>query len=127
MAKCTLGRRGSFMVKQGDIIIIDLDPIKGHEQAGYRPALVVNNSMHSKNSCMTLVCPITNTNRQSIMHVKLTKTTTIGFVLCDQIRAVDLSTRKFRTIEVLDHDTLWDVCDIVKGAVDILQPQKREN
>ena len=108
------------MVKQGDIIAIDLDPTKGHEQAGYRPALVINNAMHSKNSNMTLICPITNTNRQNIMHVKLSKTVTKGFVLCDHVRAVDLSGRKFKILEVLDHDTLWDICDIVKGAVDVL-------
>ena len=108
------------MVKQGDIILIDLDPIKGHEQAGYRPALVINNAMHSKNSNMTLVCPITNTNRQNVMHVKLTEGTITGFVLCDQVRAVDLSSRKFKIIENLDHDTLWNICDIVKGAVDVL-------
>jgi len=115
------------MVNQGDIIAIDLDPIKGHEQAGYRPALVINNIIHSKNSNMTLICPITNTYRQNIMHVKLTKTTTTGFVLCDQVRAVDLSSRKFKTIEILDHDTLWDVCDIVKGAIDILEMPKSED
>ncbi|MCL1878939.1 MAG: hypothetical protein FWF80_08770 [Defluviitaleaceae bacterium] len=55
------------------------------------------------------------------MHVKLNKTATTGFVLCDQIRAVDLSSRKFKTVDVLDYDTLWDVCDIIKGAVDILE------
>ena len=115
------------MVKQGDIIVMSLDPTKGHEQSGYRPALVINNAVHSKNSSMTLICPITNTNRQNIMHVKLTKTKTKGFVLCDQIRAVDLSSRKFKTLEVMDYDTLWDVCDIVKGAVDILQPPKEED
>lgn len=127
MAEYAVGRGGNSMVKQGDIIVLDLDPIKGHEQAGYRPALVINNAMHSKNSRMILVCPITNTERKSIMHVKLTKTATTGFVLCDQVRAVDLSSRKFKTVEVLDHDTLWDVCDIIKGAVDILETPKRED
>jgi mRNA interferase MazF len=122
MAGYAVCRGGNFVVKQGDIIAIDLDPIKGHEQAGYRPALVINNAMHSKNSSLTLICPITNKNRQNIMHVKLTKTSTTGYVLCDQVRAVDLSDRKFKTLETLDFDTLWDVCDIVKGAVDILQP-----
>jgi len=108
------------MVKQGSIIAIDLDPIKGREQAGYRPVLVINNSVHSENSNMTLICPITNTDRKSIMHVKLTKTATTGYVLCDQVRAVDLSSRKYKILEVLDQDTLWDVCDIVRGAVDVL-------
>ena len=109
------------MVKQGDIIAIDLDPIKGHEQAGYRPALVVNNATHAKNSNLTLICPITNTARKNVMHVKLTKSTTTGYVLCDQIRAVDLSNRKYKRLEALDSDTLWNVCDIVKGAVDVLE------
>jgi len=59
------------------------------------------------------------------MHVKLTKTATTGYVLCDQVRAVDLSSRKYKVLEVLDCDTLWDVCDIVKGAVDILQVDDR--
>jgi len=108
------------MVKQGDIIKMDFDLTKGHEQAGYRPALVVHNSVHSQNSNMAILCPITSTDRQNIMHVKLTETTTTGFVLCDQIRATDLSSRKFKVIETIDHDTLWEVCDIIKGAVDLL-------
>lgn len=29
------------MVKQGDIIKINFNPQKGHEQSGYRPAVVV--------------------------------------------------------------------------------------
>ncbi|WP_270022525.1 type II toxin-antitoxin system PemK/MazF family toxin, partial [Lactobacillus crispatus] len=28
---------------QGDVIMMNFDPTKGHEQAGYRPALVVSN------------------------------------------------------------------------------------
>ena len=30
--------------KQGDIVYIDLDPTKGHEQAGKRPCLVISNN-----------------------------------------------------------------------------------
>lgn len=33
------------MVKQGDIIKVNFDPIKGHEQAGYRHALVISNNL----------------------------------------------------------------------------------
>lgn len=31
------------MVSQGDIIKVNFNPQKGHEQAGYRPAVVVSN------------------------------------------------------------------------------------
>jgi mRNA interferase MazF len=107
--------------KQGDIIKIDLDPTKGHEQAGYRPVVVVNNAEHSQDSGLTLICPITNTDRKSPIHVAVKAKTITGFVMCDNIRAVDLSSRKFKMVDVLDYDTLWDVCDIVKGAVNILE------
>jgi len=109
---------GEKMVKQGDIIKTDFDPTKGHEQAGYRPAVVINNASHSQASNMILVCPVTNTDRESPLHVKLAGLTTTGFVMCDQIRSIDLRARTYRVIETVDEDTLWEICDIVKGSVD---------
>ena len=107
------------MVKQGYIIKTDFDPTKGHEQAGYRPAVVINNSSYSQASNMILICPITNTDRENPLHVKLQRLTTTGFVMCDQIQSVDLKVREYRVIEVVDEDTLWEICDIIKGSVDI--------
>ncbi|MCL2366375.1 MAG: type II toxin-antitoxin system PemK/MazF family toxin [Oscillospiraceae bacterium] len=107
------------MIKQGDILKLDLDPTKGHEQAGYRPVLVVNNMSFSKASNMVIVCPITNTDRNSPLHVKLEGLTTTGFVMCDQIKAVDIRVRTYRVVEMVDEDTLWEVTDIICGSVDI--------
>ncbi len=36
------------MVSQGDIIKVNFNPQSGHEQAGYRPALVVSNDFFIK-------------------------------------------------------------------------------
>jgi mRNA interferase MazF len=105
--------------KQGDIIKLDLDPTKGHEQAGYRPVLVVNNAVHSRASNMTIICPITNTDRKNPIHVRLDGLITTGFVMCDQIRAVDLRARDYKIIENIGSKTLWEVCDIIQGAVDV--------
>ena len=106
-------------VKQGDIIIIDLNPTKGHEQAGRRPVLVVNNTFLSRASNMTIVCPITNTDRRNPVHVRLDGLTTTGFVMCDQVRAVDIRAREYLVIETVDKETIMEVCDIVQGAVDV--------
>jgi len=106
-------------VKQGDIIKINLNPAKGHEQAGYRPVLVVNNAAHSRASNMTIVCPITNTDRQSPVHIRLGGLTTTGFVMCDQVRAIDIRAREYKIVETVNKDTLWEVCDIVQGTVDV--------
>ena len=107
------------MVKQGDIIKLDLDPTKGHEQAGYRPVLVVNNGSFSKASNMVVVCPITNTDRNCPLHVKLEGLTTTGFVMSDQIKAIDIRARGYKVIETVDDDMLWEVTDIICGFVDI--------
>ena len=106
-------------IKQGDIIKLSLDPTKGHEQAGYRPVLVVNNASHSRASSMIIICPITNTDRKNPLHVRLEGLTTTGFVMCDQVRAIDVSARDYKVVETVDEDTLWEVCDIIQGSVEI--------
>ena len=35
-------------LKQGNIIYMNFDPTKGHEQEGYRPALVVSNDDYNE-------------------------------------------------------------------------------
>jgi len=106
-------------LKQGNIIRINLNPTKGHEQAGYRPVLVVNNASFSRASNMLIVCPITNTDRNNPVHVRLEGLTTTGFVMCDQIRAVDIRARDYNIVETVNDDTLWEICDIIRGSVDI--------
>ena len=113
------GNMTAEKIKQGDIIKVNLNPIKGHEQKGYRPVLVVNNASHSRASNMTIVCPITKTDRKNPVHVCLKGFVTIGFVMCDQVRAIDLQARDYKFVETIDSDTLWEICDIVQGAIDI--------
>jgi len=111
-------------IKQGDIIKLNLNPTKGHEQAGYRPVLVVNNTSHSRASNMTIVCPITSTDRENPLHVRLEGLETTGFVMCDQLRAIDIRARDYQRIETIDGETLWEVCDIIQGSFDIEAPSK---
>ena len=106
-------------VKQGDIIKINLNPTSGREQAGYRPVIVINNASHSRASNLTIVCPITNTNRKNPLHVHLVGLQTTGFVMCDQVRAINIQARDYRVIEPVGDETLWEVCDIVQGMVDV--------
>jgi len=105
--------------KQGDIIKLDLDPTLGHEQAGYRPVLVVNNLSFSRASNMLIICPITNKDRKSPIHVPLEGLFTTGFIMCDQIKAIDIKAREYKVIEAVDDDTLWEVTDIIRGFVDM--------
>ncbi|MDR3295015.1 MAG: type II toxin-antitoxin system PemK/MazF family toxin [Clostridiales Family XIII bacterium] len=56
------------MVSQGDIVKIDFSPTMGHEQSGYRPAVVVSNDSFHKYSKLVLVCPVTNTSKNFPMY-----------------------------------------------------------
>jgi len=107
------------MVKQGDIIKLDLSPTKGHEQTGYRPVLVVNNGSFMRASNMIVICPITNTNRNNPLHIPLEGLATKGFVMCDQIKAIDIKKRSYKVIEAVDDDTLWEVSDVISGFVEV--------
>ena len=108
--------------KQGEIILTQLDLVKGHEQAGYRPALVVSNVDFEKASNLIWICPIINSNRKKPMDIPLKGTKTTGYILCEHLRAVDLQSRGYKqTGDVLPQEILFQVTDIIQGAVDVLQ------
>lgn len=100
------------MVKQGDIIKIDLNPQLGSEQAGYRPAIVISNDRLNHFSKVILACPITNTPRTYPSHIRLPQgMLTTGEIMCEQIKALDLSVRNYRYVESVPTDILEEVCE----------------
>ena len=109
------------MVKQGTIIKIDFNPQAGHEQAGYRPAVVISNNVFNEKTKLSIVCPITNTNNHFPLHIPLderTKTTVV--ILCEHIKAWDLNSRTYQEIEELPNDILKQVIDIVYSEIEEL-------
>ena len=107
------------MVRQGDIIKVDLDPQAGHEQAGYRPAVVISNGVFNQRTNLTIVCPITNTNNRFPLHIPLDKRTeTTGVILCEHIKALDLNNRTYKIIENLPNDILENVIDVVYSEIE---------
>lgn len=109
------------MVKQGDIIKVNFNPQTGHEQAGYRPAVVISNDIFNQKSSLTLVCPITSTASHFPLHVPLDhRTQTAGVVMCEQIKALDLNARPHQVVEQLPRDLLKTVVDIVYAEIEII-------
>lgn len=90
-------------MERGDIFHVDLDPIKGREQAGARYVLIV--SQKAFNILGTpLVCPITQGGqfaRHAGFAVSLSGagTQTQGVILCNQARVLDLQSRGARFVE----------------------------
>jgi mRNA interferase MazF len=47
-------------LQRGDIVLVSLDPVRGSEQGGNRPALVVSPELINRNSPVVLVAAITS-------------------------------------------------------------------
>ena len=92
----------NYIPKKGDIIEMDFNPTKGHEQSGKRPALVVSNEKYYRRTKLIVVCPISNTVKDFPLHIKLDdRTKTTGSILTQHIRTIDPEARKIIFIETM--------------------------
>ena len=110
-----------YYPKQGDIVMMDFDPTKGHEQRGRRPAVVVSNASYNRFARgVAIVCPITNTDRGISIQIGLDqRIKTNGVIMTDQVKALDLTKRNAEYVESIPYDILAEVCDIVGGFTEI--------
>ena len=107
------------MVNQGDVIFVDFDPTKGHEQRCRRPGLVISNSSFNRYSSMCMVCPITHTEKKHAFHIPLDgRTKTVGVILCDQCRVLDIQSRNYEFVERLPLDILDKVRKLLIGFIE---------
>jgi len=85
---------------EGDVVWVDFEPVRGHEEAGTRPALILSSaSMHGA-SRMAIICPITSNVNPWPAKVFLPDGFSVkGSILVDQVRAVDRAARGFRFID----------------------------
>ena len=94
---------------QGDIIKINLNPKKGHEQQGYRPYICLSNKIISDVANIAVFAPISNTKRQYPLYVPLHGTNTIGSVLLDQLVIIDYNAREFVYSETVSTNVISDL------------------
>lgn len=104
------------------IIKINFDLKSGHEQAGYRPAVIVSNDIFNQKAKLSIVCPIINTDNNFPLHIPLDqRTKTTGVILCEHIRALDLKSRTFQEVEELPKDILSKVIDTVYAEIEHIE------
>ena len=108
-----------YIPKQGDIIYLDLNPTKGHEQRGKRPAIVVSINVFNEHTNMVMVCPITSNTKEFPTHHVLEDTKKIkGSVLCEHIRSIDYMTRNVSFIEKASQNDLLSVIMLINASID---------
>ena len=88
-------------VARGDIWLIYLDPTKGKEQAGNRPALVVSDDRLNQSAAgLVIIVPLTSRNKGIDSHIPLDPEQddikAPSYVVCEQIRAISKERLKKR-------------------------------
>lgn len=107
------------MVKQGDIIMVNFNPQLGHEQAGYRPAVIISNDIFNEKTKLVIACPITSTDNGFPLHVEIADTSSIkGFIMCEQIKTLDLNIRDYKVVDIIKNKTLSTVLDIIYSEIE---------
>lgn len=103
-------------IKRNEIYYADLNPVKGSEQGGIRPVLVIQNDTGNKHSPTTIVAAITSKEEKA----KLPTYVEVGscgverksLALLEQIRTIDKS-RLIKYVGELDGATVKDVNEAI--------------
>lgn len=80
--------------EKGEYIVVDFSPARGHEQQGYRPALVISETLFNQHG-MVWALPITNTLHGPGRFALPKGESVQGAVLFTQLKCVDLRARPF--------------------------------
>ena len=108
----------NYIPKQGDIVFLDFAPTKGHEQKGYRPAVVVSNNAFNKNTKMVILCPITSNEKEFPTHYTLQNSKKVkGAVLCEHIRSIDYEIRNLKYVEKTSNEDFENILDLIQACL----------
>jgi mRNA interferase MazF len=102
--------RADRPIEPGDLILVELGPVRGTEQDGRRPALVVSFAEMHTLTKRAVICPVTSNLDPWPTKVFLPEGLGVrGAVLTDQIRSIDRQNRILRRIGSVPSAVLADV------------------
>lgn len=111
-----------YEIKRGDIYFADLNPIRGSEQGGIRPVLVIQNNTGNKHSPTIIVAPITSSLEKSKLptHVEVFEEglSKNSIVLLEQIRTID-KCRIADHIGRLDNKTMKYIDKAIETSLEV--------
>ena len=98
--------------KKGEIVWCLLNPVKGHEQSGTRPCVVVSGTVFNQKTGTAVVCPITSKDKKDFyFRIKVEAEAIKGFIMVDQIRIIDWKERVIRSAGSVSALVLREIYD----------------
>lgn len=82
-------------IARGEVWLANLNPVKGHEQAGKRPCLVISVDLFNQGaSGLVVVLPITSKEKGIPFHVELNPPEgglrVRSFIKCEDVRSISI-------------------------------------
>jgi mRNA interferase MazF len=111
-------------IKRGDIVLVNFEPVKGSEQRGIRPSLVIQNDIFNTYSPTTIVAPITSKSFKKeyptnvLIKKEDSKLKRDSTALLNQIKTID-KLRIIKRISLLDNFTMNKVDRAIKVSLDL--------
>ncbi|MBR3503026.1 MAG: type II toxin-antitoxin system PemK/MazF family toxin [Clostridia bacterium] len=81
------------------------------------PVIVVSNDFFNE-SGKAIVCPIVAHAAEGPLHIRMKDSPIEGYVLCEQVRFVDLAARRFSKLTASHYFDIMDISDAVMSMFD---------
>ena len=109
-----VAKHRAYVPDRGDVVWLDFNPVRGHEQGGRRPALLISSEKYNAKAGLALVCPITSQIKGYPFEVEFKTKAVQGVILADQIRGIDWVQRGAEKIGVVSESVMTEVQKYIK-------------
>ena len=106
-----------FVPDRGDVLLLDFNPVRGHEQGGRRPALVLSTREYNAIAKLAIVCPATSQIKGYPFEIHFKTKNVSGVILADHLRNIDWARRHADKIGTVPEAVVTEVQDYVKKLI----------
>ncbi|PIN85477.1 MAG: PemK family transcriptional regulator [Candidatus Diapherotrites archaeon CG11_big_fil_rev_8_21_14_0_20_37_9] len=111
-----------MIIKRGDVVLTNLEPVKGSEQGKTRPCLIIQNDIGNKISPITIVAAITSKTEKEYPFTTYIKKgdgnlLKDSLVLCNHIRSISIKDRALKKIGTLKPNTMKKIDEALKTSL----------
>ncbi len=112
------------LLSRGEIWLADLNPTRGHEQAGRRPVLVISADAYNRGpSGLVFVLPLTRTDRRIPIHVEVRPPEgglrDTSYILTDALRSISRERMGETAWGRVSPETMLKVEDILRVLMEL--------
>jgi mRNA interferase MazF len=107
-----------YVPDRGDIVWLNFEPQKGHEQKGHRPALVLSPVEYNEKIGLMICCPMTTQIKGYPFEVLVDGNPENGAILVDQVKSMDWRARGAKRKGKVSDETLVEAIEKIKSILE---------